>query len=118
MKGGEKKKRYTVKLSVLLNIVLIFVIIFAIVPFLNAYLQGQWQNQGWLPSQTGNAGSGTFSEMVQECVTENPLLSEEQCLDLRTHDMALLHGNSTLCDEISEEKIRNHCKSYFNQRVI
>ncbi len=112
---GDEKKRFVIRLSVLLNIILICVIVFAVVPYLNSLLRGESSNGGWFLIPPGKSTAETITERVAECVSENPILSEEQCWDLRYHDTAISHGNSTLCGEIRNDQIRTHCKAYFNE---
>ena len=114
-KGDGGKKRHAIKLSVLLNIVLICVIIFAIAPFIGSLLWGQYLSQGRVTDPPGLSTTEAIAARVDKCVAENPVLTEEQCWDLRYHDTAILHGNSTLCDEIKGEQVRVHCESYFDQ---
>jgi hypothetical protein len=54
-----------------------------------------------------------ISENIEECVSSNPALTQEQCWDVKYHETAIGENNITLCDNIKSEDVRDHCRRYF-----
>jgi hypothetical protein len=55
-----------------------------------------------------------IEEKAEECIHRNPSLTEEQCWDLKYHDMAIATNNQTLCENIKGDKIRESCDRFFD----
>jgi hypothetical protein len=50
---------------------------------------------------------------TSQCMIDNPRLTEEKCRDLELHDTAIAEDRKELCDDITDEGLRDHCRRYF-----
>jgi len=55
-----------------------------------------------------------IKEKAEECVNKNPTLTQEQCWDLKYHDMAIASYNQSLCEKIKEDRVREYCDRFFD----
>jgi hypothetical protein len=72
-------------------------------------------------SNDGSASSTESSDNIvnaadvqlSQCMIDNPRLTEEKCRDLELHDTAIAEDRKELCDDITDEGLREHCRRYF-----
>jgi hypothetical protein len=103
--GHEKIRKEQRIIRISAGLVIIIVLAIAVLA-----VQLGWS--GDVPSHVP-AEKSPFEQSVEVCVSDNPWISEEQCMDLRYHDRAITDGDESLCERIKGEKVKNHCKEYF-----
>ena len=102
------KNARTLKISVSIAVVIILVVV-----AFYAYGQTGGMKMPSAGDVTPSGQLGEIAEDVEECVSDNPSLTQEQCWDLRYHDTAIESNDPSLCSKILSSKIKAHCEKYF-----
>lgn len=65
------------------------------------------------PASLDDGVPPTIEEKTGECVSENPYLTQEQCLDLQYYDQAIATNNPELCSKIKNGRLATRCELNF-----
>jgi hypothetical protein len=123
MKGMRGKEGNHIKLLLGISAVVIIAFMGAINYFLLQNLEYPEEGPPQQPANDSEAGDvvvepKTTAEVIQEnvegCIYRNPSMTEEQCWDIKYHDMAIAGHNQSLCEKIKGDRIRNYCDKFFD----
>ncbi|MCD6495644.1 MAG: hypothetical protein J7K54_00050 [Candidatus Aenigmarchaeota archaeon] len=97
--SAHKKPSYTTEILAAVVAVAIIVVVFAIYSY----------NYEFVPVNK----NGTANVTVETCMSRNPGVTEQACLDAEYHEKAMKENNPEICDMIQSDSLRHHCLRYF-----
>ena len=109
--GDKSIRSYEKSRKMLIITMVIVILIMAAVAFPLYLLQSN-------PPVAGDGGDGKdYSDIVsagaEQCLSDNPSLTQGECWDLKYHDTAISEDDPSLCEKITGERIKNSCIKYF-----
>ena len=123
MKGMKGEEGNHSKMLLGISAVVIIAFMCAITYFLLQNLEYPGEGPPQQPANDSGPGDvvvepKTTAEVIQEkaeeCVNKNPSMTEEQCWDIKYHDMAIASQNQSLCENIKGDRIREYCDRFFD----